>query len=414
MKKYLIPITLILFYSCGKSGGSKPTVPSVTTSSITNITDTSATSGGTVTKTGGDPITACGLLYDTSASLKTAQVLSTVPGNGSFSLTINGLPPGTTIYVQAYADNSVGRGLGNTVQFTTTTPPPNGYTVTTYAGNGVAQMTDGPVLQASFENPFGVAIDPTGVLYATEGSMTPNAGRIRRIGTDGNVTSLVTVGEAGLDILLDATGNIYDLDYNRTLYKISPAGVATPFAGNGVSTSTSVDGQGTAAGFSQPVSMDMDKNGNIFITQAKSIRKVTPSGYVSTLPLTATTNFLGIAVDQSDNIYVADGYNIEKTDTLGHMTVIAGSAQGLSNSILELRLDHNGNLIASDAGDYKIRLITPSGTVTTIAGTGVKGDKDGPGLQAMFNQPSGLAIDASNNIFVTDVGSNKIKKITHN
>ena len=160
--------------------------------------------------------------------------------------------------------------------------------------------------------------------------------------------------------------------------------------------------------------MDMDKNGNIFITQAKSIRKVTPSGYVSTLPLTATTNFLGIAVDQSDNIYVADGYNIEKTDTLGHMTVIAGAAQGLSNSIIELRLDHNGNLIASDAGDYKIRLITPSGTVTTIAGTGVKGDKDGPGLQAMFNQPSGLAIDASNNIFVTDVGSNKIKKITHN
>lgn len=119
-------------------------------------------------------------------------------------------------------------------------------------------------------------------------------------------------------------------------------------------------------------------------------------------------------MDPSDNIYVADGSNLERTDTLGNVTILAGAAQGLSTDIEELRIDRNGNIIASDEGNDRLRLITPTGAVTTIAGSGVHGDKDGPALQAKFGSVGGIAIDSANNIFVVDGAADKIKKITHN
>jgi hypothetical protein len=330
--------------------------------------------------------------------MATAQTFRAT-ATSSFTLTLKNLPPGTTVYIQAYATNSTGTGYGKVIPLTTAAPPPSAYTVTTYAGNGLSTSVDAPSPQASFQNPIGVAVDPTGVLYVTEGSGQTNSGRIRRITTTGNVSTFLNgIGLVGEDIVLDTSGNIFDLDYNKTLYKISSTAVATPFV----------------SGLTGPISLDIDKNGNLFITDAKAIKKITPSGQVTTLPLTATTGFLGIAVDQSDNIYVSDGGTVEKTDTLGNTTIIAGAAQGLSNAVVELRLDHNGNLIAADAGDFKIKLITLAGTVTTIAGTGIKGDKDGPGLQARFTNVAGMAIDAANNIYVVDGGANKIKKITHN
>lgn len=411
MKKYLTLLALVILYSCSKSG-SKPALPTVTTAAVTNVTDSTATAGGTVTNSG-NAQDSCGVRYDTSASFKTATQVFTTPGAGTFSLTIGNLPGGTTFFVQAFAKNSAGTAFGSTVQFTTGTPPSD-YTVSTYAGSGVNTFANGPALQAGFVNPVAVAVDPMGIVYVTEVLNTANSGRIRRIATDGTVSTLATLGEGGSELLLDPAGNIYDLDISKTLYKLSPAGVAIAFAGNGVPTSTAVDGQGTAAGFANPISMDIDANGNIFVSDEHSIRKVTPSGYVSTLPTKPATGFSGIAVDQSDNIFVSDGANIEKTDTLGNITIIAGSAQGLSSFIPELRLDHNGNLVVSDAGHYRILLITPAGVVTTIAGAGFKGVKNGPGSVAWFTEITGLTIDASNNIFAADAGAYNIRKITHN
>lgn len=399
MKKYLIPTLLILLYSCSKND-SKPTVATLRTAAATNITDSSATLGGTVTNTGGYPILTCGIRYDTNANMARALSIETVLGStsNSFSIPVKNLPSGAAIYVQAWAGNSAGIAYGNTVQFTTSPAPVNGYTVTTYAGSGSTQSADGPALQAGFQYPLAIAIDPTGVLYSTEG-FAGNGGRIRRIATNGYVTTFVpNIGLGGDDVVLDAAGNLFDLDYNKTLYKISPAGVITTFA----------------TGFTNPISMDIDKQGNIFLTDAKSLKKITPSGAISKLPLTATTAFIGVAVDPSDNIYVADGSNLERTDTLGNVTILAGAAQGLSTDIEELRIDRNGNIIASDEGNDRLRLITPTGAVTTIAGSGVHGDKDGPALQAKFGSVGGIAIDSANNIFVVDGAAEKIKKITHN
>ena len=120
----------------------------------------------------------------------------------------------------------------------------------------------------------------------------------------------------------------------------------------------------------------------------------------------------------NNNIYVSDGPIVERIDTLGNTSFIAGgngtadgagTNAGFGSNVSELRVDKNGNLFA--ANGYKVRMITPSGVVSTIAGNGTAGDVDGSGSRANFSGLVGLGLDAHGNIFVTD--NSKIKRITH-
>jgi streptogramin lyase len=419
-RKYLslVFLSILILSSCSRNGSPAPaTIPVLTTLAVNNIMDTSATSGGMITSDGGAVITARGIQWDTTAAFSGPKEVLSGTGNGSFTANLTSLIPGTNWYVRAFATNTVGTAYGNTVQFTSTAPPSD-YTVSTYAGNGNNVDLNGDRLAASFQAPTGIAIDPTGVLYITEGN---NPGRIRRIGTDGIVTTFATMGLNGSDLVLDAAGNIYVIDESQVVFKFSPAGAVSTLAGGG--NTPLADGQGTAAGFKNVYSMDIDKTGNLYITDTNKIRKVTPAGYVTTLPLKSTSpKFGGIAVDASQNIYVADGLQIKKIDASGTVTVVAatpeppaappGSAPDV-NGMVELRLDKDGNLIGTDGRNNKIMLITPTGVVKTVAGTGASGARDGDGSVATFKIPAGAAIDANGNIYVTDLENNKIRKITH-
>jgi hypothetical protein len=428
MKIFFLPAILLFFSACNKGGGShQPAKPAITTIDPTNITDTSVSTGGNVTSDGGTTVTDRGIIWDTTGRFSTAHKLNAGSGTGSFYLTIPGLTQGTTYYVRAYATNTIGTGYGKTLQFTTDTIPSN-YIVTTYAGNGTAATVDGQALSASFFLPIGLTVDAHENVYVTEGSeqQSPTtASHIRRIAANGAVSTLAALGSSGEDVVVDAAGNVYDVDFNtHLLYKITPAGSVGVLAGGGQSSDPNKpqDGQGTAASFINPFSMDIDKNGNIFMTDGQYIRKITPAGYASTLPVTISGRFQGIAVDRNDNLYVVDNSKIEKLDTLGNMTFIAGehgsadgagAVAGFSDNVPELRLDKNGDIIASDEGNHKIRMISLTGVVTTIAGSGLSADKDGSGSTCAFIAPSSLAIDASGNIFVADALANKIKKIAH-
>jgi hypothetical protein len=411
MHKYLIAVLpLALFAACGK-GGNDNAKPSVTSLPVTNITTTGATSGCDITSKGGSSITDAGIMWDTTGKFTTAHDSSNYSSALNFTVTIPGLLPGTTWYVRAYATNNAGTTYGNTLQFTTDTIPSD-YTVTTVAGNGKQGLANGPALSASFFDPLGVAVVPNGILYIADGTAVAGGvggtGYIRQIGTDGTVSILATVGRSASDVAVDASGNIYDLDINDTLYKITPAGVVTPLA----------------AGLGIPIAMDIDNAGNIYATFGKSIGIITPAGMITKLPVTASTGFIGIAVDRlSHSMYVSDGPILKKIDTLGNTTFIAGgngtadgtgSAAGFGTGPLsEIKIDKNGNLFATEPYEHKVRMITPAGVVTTIAGNGTAGDVDGSASRANFNDPIGLAIDSNGNIFVTDVGTHKIKKIAH-
>ena len=150
-----------------------------------------------------------------------------------------------------------------------------------------------------------------------------------------------------------------------------------------------------------------------------------PSGYGDGIGTNAVFNSpTGLAIDEAQNIYVADtgNHRIRKVTPSGVVTTLAGSgfygsinAQGTAASFSSpqgVAVDRFGTVFVADLGSNKIRRITSSGAVTTIAGTGNPGSGDGTGAQATFNQPYGIALDSNGNIFVSDSLSNKIRKIT--
>jgi serine/threonine-protein kinase len=239
-------------------------------------------------------------------------------------------------------------------------------------------------------------------------------------------------------VAADASGNIYVADFrNNLIRKISPGGVVTIFAGSGVQ--GSANGTGVYASFYQPTSVAADASGNIYVADDGNhlIREISPAGVVTTLAgsgvqgsangtgIAASFSYpQGVAVDASGNVYVADyGNNMVREITqAGVVTTLAGSSTpGSTNGISTVALfneptgvavDAHGNVYVADYGNDLIREITPAGVVTTLAGSGTPGSVNGTGAAAAFNQPTGVAVDAKGNVYVADYGNNLIREIS--
>jgi sugar lactone lactonase YvrE len=186
------------------------------------------------------------------------------------------------------------------------------------------------------------------------------------------------------------------------------------------------DGMGTSARFSSPEGIARDASGNMYVADQynRSIRKITPSGLVSTLVTISNPSSVptGIAVDGTGNIFVADrNLNlIWKISPIGSVTSLAGAGpqgyadgQGAAakfNLPTDLTIDVSGNIYVADVGNRKIRKVTPTGLVSTFAGSDTSQTYDGVGPASLFNSPRGIAIDASGNLYVSDY--DRIRKIT--
>jgi hypothetical protein len=335
-----------------------------------------------------------------------------------------------------------------------------GGSVTTVAGSrgSSAGRVDGASADARFFHPTAAVSDFSGNIYVTDYSNH----LLRKIAPDGTVTTLAGAGGAagfqnGIGyivapalfsaalggIALDGDGNAYVADGdNRVIRKITPAGVTTNWVGR-VGVSGSLDGTGDLALFSLPVGLARASDGTFYATDNGTIRKITAAGVVTTLAgtvgLTGTTDAQGAAARffsprgvavANGVVYVADTANnlIRKITADGVVTTIAGkttdgfgvagSADGTGtaatfSSPTALVFDSSGNLFIADSDNNTIRKMTPAGVVSTFAGTaGVIGRQDGTGTGARFNQPSGLAIDAQNNLYVTDWGNHAIRLVT--
>jgi sugar lactone lactonase YvrE len=240
---------------------------------------------------------------------------------------------------------------------------------------------------------------------------------------------------------VDSSGTFYVADASaNTIQKITAAGVVTTLAGM-KDVAGSQDGTGSNARFNQPGGIAVDGSGNVYVadTGNATIRKITPDGVVSTLAGSATrgnqdgvgsaASFRapnGIAVDSTGNLYVADTYSatIRKITSSGSVSTLAGTAGSRGdadgtgsaarfNNPSGVAIDAAGNLYVADTYNETIRKITPSGVVTTLAGSvGISGGNDGTGIYALFNQPGGVAVDASGNICVADTGNATIRKVT--
>jgi sugar lactone lactonase YvrE len=228
------------------------------------------------------------------------------------------------------------------------------------------------------------------------------------------------------DVAVDASGNVYVTDYgNYKIRKITTLGVVTTFAG---STQGNADGIGTAAKFNYVYGLTIDASGNLYVNDAGSIRKITPLGLVTTITVTVPAGYsysgfsTGITIDSSGNIYTAKTVDniITKISPSGILSVFAGTTQGSAdgdvsvaqfNGPIGLAVDSSGNVYVTDRNNQKIRKISTSGIVTTLAGS-TAGYLDGNGTSAKFFNPWGIKIDPLGNLFISEQSNNKIRKIS--
>jgi len=243
-----------------------------------------------------------------------------------------------------------------------------------------------------------------------------------------------------LGVAVDGSGNVYVGDYNNhRIRKITLGGVVSTVAG--VGEAGKARGVGTKASFNEPVGLAVDEGGNVYVADRNNhaIRKITPDGIVDTLAGSGNPDFAdgeglaasfntphGVAVDESGNVYVADAGNnrIRKITASGNVTTLAGSgivgnADGLGeeasfNLPNSVAIDGSGNVYVADRFNHRIRKISPNGAVTTLAGSGIEGNADGLRKEASFNQPSGIAIDGIGNVYVADYLNHRIRKIAPN
>jgi prepilin-type N-terminal cleavage/methylation domain-containing protein len=319
-----------------------------------------------------------------------------------------------------------------------------GVAVSTLAGLGTAGYSDGTGAAAQFNTPTGVAVDSSGTMYVADYANN----RIRKMTPAGVVSTLAGSGTTGSSdgtgaaaqfsyprgVAVDSSGTMYVADYaNHRIRKITPAGVVSTLAG---STASFADGTGAAAQFNYPRGVAVDSSGTAYVadTYNHRIRKITPAGVVSTLAgstasfadgtgAAAQFNYpFGVAVDTSGTVYVADNYNhrIRKITPAGVVSTLAGSTAGFAdgtgsaaqfNYPTGVAVDTSGTVYVADASNNRIRKISPSGVVSTLAGS-TAGFADGTGAAAQFSLPYGVAVDSSGTLYIADAYNHRIRKIT--
>ena len=275
-----------------------------------------------------------------------------------------------------------------------------------FAGTGTSGYKDGGPLEAQFNYLVGAAVNKnTNDLYVVDqqnhvirkitpsGTVSTFAGEARFRGYIDSTNPLKARFNYPSYLAIDSSGNVFVTDKdNHRIRKITSSGVVTTFAGGGGTSfdgSGYVDGQGTSAAFYGPTGIAVDQNGNLYVADSNNlrIRKITPSGYVTTLA----------------------------GSTQGYVDGQGASAKFGQNGLTALTIDRVGNLYVYDLFKRRIRKITQSGVVTTVAGDGTNAyavTKDGPALLANFNHVRGLTIiekaeeqlptDVSTNTFVID------------
>jgi uncharacterized protein (TIGR03437 family) len=285
-----------------------------------------------------------------------------------------------------------------------------------------------------------------GVSMASGQTITTSAGN----GTAGYSGDTGPAAQAEINrvvgLAADAAGNIYLADQNNNrVRKVDTHGVITTFAGTGVA---GFSGDGAAAAqaqLNQPLGVCVAPSGAIYVNDEANgrVREISTSGTITTVAGNGSTVSSGdggpaiaagmvipirCAVDSSGNLYIVDqgAHRVRKVDGAGTITAYAGNGvQGFSgdggpatqaemNNPTAVAVDVSNNVYITDQFNQRIRRVDAGGTITTVAGNGnpTFGGDTGPAASASLNYPGEVVLDSSGSLFIVDTLNERIRKVS--
>jgi uncharacterized protein (TIGR03437 family) len=329
--------------------------------------------------------------------------------------------------------------------------------VNTVAGDGTFGFggDGGSALLAVFNTPTGLAFN-NGSLHISDLSNQ----RVRRVGADGKISTVAGNGTSGYlgdggpavgasltnpnGLAFDPAGNLYIADSgNNRARQVNPSEVIATFAGSYLPGLGGDGDQATQTPLKTPQGVVADLAGNVYIadTGHNRVIRVDAAGNIQTVAGTGTLGDAGgntswselnapggVALDSAGNLYIADTYNhrIRVLTPGGAISTLAGtgtggfSGDGGAAAGAELNLpsavavDASGNIYIADTGNHRVRLVTTDGEIATVAGTGdgaYNGD-NGAAVEIALSSPYGLALDGQGNVFVADTGNNRVRRLS--
>jgi trimeric autotransporter adhesin len=375
-------------------------------------------------------------------------IITTVAGGGASSPGDGGPATGAALSPAGIALDGAGDiFIGDTTSALVRKVSPEGI-ITTVAGNTRALSgysgDGGLATNAQLQGPFGIAVDADGNLYIAD----LDNFRIRAVSPGGIITTLVGNGTNGYSgdggpalgaqlgfpagVALDRSGRLYIADSgNSRIRQVSPAGIISTVAGNGIYAYSGDGGQAARAQLIDPGGVAVDSNGNVYVADARNsrVRKVSPGGNITTVAGNGTNGYSGdggpainagfsapqgIAVDGSGNLYIADyyGYRVRKVSAGGIVSTVAGGGSafpgdgGLATSaflgnVYGIAVDNGGNIYFSLPASGRVRKVSPAGIITTLPVSGVR-------------RPQGISLDNAGNLYIADADaySNQILKFS--
>ena len=386
-------------------------------------------------------------LNDRLRVVSSSGVISTFAGNGLSGPPLSGSGSASTVALDrpsaVAVDNAGNVLIADSAANQIVEVTPSGI-AGVFAGTGVAGFSGdgGPATAAELDDPTGLAVASNGDVYIADAGNN----RVRMVNPSGIITTIAGTGVAGFSgdggpataaeldypnaLAISATGALLISDGgNRRVREVSASGIITTVAGNGTLGLSGDGGPAAEAGLSEPLGVAVGPGG-VYVADAwnDAVRRILPSGVIETVATAADgLSFpVAVAVDAAGDIFVADWSNrvVEITPS-GTATTFAGTGvagfSGDGGPATAAELDHpsglavasNGDVYIADAGNNRVRMVNPSGIITTVAGTGVAGfsGDGGPATAAELDYPNGLALGPDGGLFIADRNNQRIREI---
>ena len=333
--------------------------------------------------------------------------------------------------------------------------PPDSFSITTVAGAEREPLRlTWPALEAVLEEPSGLAFDDEGHLYITEHNRhvvwkLDDSGVLTRVAGNGGVlpgppgmlATETPLGDLG-GVVIDHDGHLHIAGFGR-ISTVDPEGVLRVEVGTGIPGSSGDGGPANEARVGQVTGLAVGPSNELYIAEVYRVRRVDSNGTISTVagnsfrpgfsgdggPATDARlgGVFGLAVDSSGNLFLADVGNrrVRKVGTDGVITTVAGSgepgvggdggpaAEAQLGFVSGLAVDDSGNLYIADLGHNRVRRVDAEGIISTVAGDGRGGyNGDGiPATEAHLLHPRGLAVDRSGNLYIADAFNHRVRRV---